>query len=375
MPLDSGSGGFSRGMNDHLYWIALSMIPDVGPVTIRSLISRFGRPDRVFSSDVEELKTVDGVGERKARNIKDFSGWDEIGKMLERLDSEGVRVILYTDKEYPSLLREIEDAPVILYVKGEIKEEDRFSIAVVGSRNATHYGRFVAEKIATELAESGFTIVSGLARGVDTIAHSSSLRAGGRTIAVMGSGIDLIYPAENKGLFDKIIGSGYVVTEFPPGTPPDKGNFPKRNRLISGLSLGVVVVEATEGSGALITARAALEQNREVFAVPGNISSPNSRGTNELIKRGAKLVQRSDDIIEELAQPLRGFIRPKEKDHVELTDEEREICNKLTSEPRHIDEIMRGSGFPMQKVLSILLGLELKGVVNQVDGKMFCLKV
>lgn len=351
------------------------MIPDVGPVTIRSLISRFGRPERVFSSDMEELKAVDGVGERRARSIRDFSGWDEIGNMLERLNSEGVRVILYTDKEYPSLLREIEDAPVILYVKGEIKEEDRFSIAIVGSRNATSYGRFVAEKIAGELAESGFTIVSGMARGVDTIAHSSSLRAGGRTIAVMGSGIDLIYPPENKWLFDRISISGYVVTEFPPGTPPDKGNFPKRNRLISGLSLGVVVVEATEGSGALITARAALEQNREVFAIPGNISSPNSKGTNELIKRGAKLVQRSDDIIEELAPLLRGFIRPKEKGHVELTDEEREIFDRLTSEPRHIDEIMRGSGFPMQKVLSILLGLELKGIVNQMDGKMFYLKV
>lgn len=362
-------------MNEHLYWIALSMVPDVGPVTIRNLISRFKRPEDVFSSDMEELKAINGVGERRARSIKAFSGWDEIEKMLERLDSEGVRVILYTDKEYPSLLREIEDAPVILYMKGEIKEEDRFSIAIVGSRNATLYGRTVAAKIAGELAESGFTVVSGLARGVDTIAHLSSLRAGGRTIAVMGSGIDLIYPPENKWLFDRIIDSGYVVTEFPPGTPPDKGNFPKRNRLISGLSLGVVVVEAAEGSGALITARAALEQNREVFAIPGNISSPNSKGTNELIKRGAKLVQRSDDIIEELAPLLRGFIRPKEKGPVELTDEEREICNKLTSEPRHIDEIMRGSGFPMQKVLSILLGLELKGVVNQLDGKMFCLKV
>ncbi|MFN3479754.1 MAG: DNA-processing protein DprA, partial [Thermodesulfovibrionales bacterium] len=168
-------------MNDHLYWIALSMIPDVGPVTIRSLISRFGRPKDVFSSDMEELKAVEGVGEKRARSIKDFSGWNEIEKMLERLDSEGVRVILYTDKEYPSLLREIDDAPVILYVKGEIKDEDRFSIAIVGSRNATSYGRFVAEKIAGELAESGFTIVSGMARGVDTIAHSSSLRAGGRT--------------------------------------------------------------------------------------------------------------------------------------------------------------------------------------------------
>lgn len=351
------------------------MIPDIGPVTIRSLISRFGGPEKVFSVDMEELKAVNGIGERRARSIRDFSGWDEIGKLIERLDSEGVGVILYTDKEYPSLLREIEDAPVILYVKGEIKEEDRFSIAIVGSRNVTPYGRSVAEKIAGELAGSGFTIVSGMARGVDTIAHSSSLRAGGRTIAVMGSGIDLIYPPENKWLFNRIAGSGYVVTEFPPGTPPNRENFPKRNRLISGLSLGVVVVEATEGSGALITAKAALEQNREVFAIPGNISSPNSKGTNELIKTGAKLVQKSDDIIEELAPLLKGFIRQKKKNNVELTEGEKEICNKLTSEPRHIDDIVRESGLSTQKVLSILLGLELKGVVSQHDGKRFCIKV
>lgn len=368
-------GGFSKGMNDYFYWVALSMIPDIGPVTIRRLISQFGRPDLVFSADEEELKIVDGVGEKRARSIKDFSKWDEIGKMLDKLDKEKVRVILYDDREYPSLLREIEDAPVILYVKGDIKDEDRFSVSIVGSRKTTPYGRSVAEKIAGELAESGFTIVSGMARGIDTIAHSSSLRAGGRTIAVMGSGIDSIYPPENKGLFEKITCSGYVVTEFPPGTPPNRENFPKRNRLISGLSLGVVVVEAMDGSGALITARAALEQNREVFAVPGNISSPNSKGTNELIKKGAKLVQKSDDIIEELAPLLKGFIRQKKKNNVELTEEEKEICNKLTSEPRHIDEIARGSDLPIQKVLSILLGLELKGVVSQSDGKRFCIKL
>lgn len=362
-------------MTDHLYWLALSMIPDIGPVTVRKLIFKFRKPQEVFSADIDELKVVDGVGEKRARNIKSYSGWQEVEKMLKRLENEKVRIIPFTDNEYPFLLREIEDAPIVLYVKGEIKDDDRFSIAVVGSRKATSYGRLVAEKIATELAGSGFTIVSGMARGVDTIAHSASLKTGGRTVAVMGSGIDFIYPPENKGLFKRITESGYVVTEFPLGTPPNKENFPRRNRLISGLSLGVVVIEATEDSGALITARTALEQGREVFAVPGNINSPNSKGTNELIKNGAKLIQRSEDIIEELAPQLRGFIRSKKKEeYSHLSDEEREVCNKLSSEPRHIDEIIRECRLPMQRMLSILLELELKGIVGQTEGKRFYLK-
>lgn len=361
-------------MTDLLYWIALSMIPDIGPVTVRRLISKFKKPQEVFLADINELKVVDGVGEKRAGSIKLFSGWKEVEKSLRRLEDEKVKVIPYTDKGYPFLLRQIEDGPLVLYLKGEIKDDDRFSIAIVGSRKATTYGRLVADKIATELAVSGFTIISGMARGIDTIAHLASLKAGGRTIAVMGSGIDFIYPPENKGLFERITEAGCVVTEFPLGTPPNKENFPKRNRLISGLSLGVVVVEATEGSGALITARAALEQNREVFAVPGNISSPNSKGTNELIKGGARLVQGSDDIIKELAPQLRGFIRSKKKEYLDLTDEERQVCNKLTSEPRHIDEIIREIGLSMQRMLSILLGLEMKGIVGQTEGKRFYLK-
>lgn len=361
-------------MTDHLYWIALSMVPDIGPVTVRRLILRFGDPKAVFSADIDELKVVDGIGEKRAKNIKGFFEWRKIERILHGLERENARVILYTDEEYPSLLKEIEDSPIVLYVKGEIVDDDRVSIAIVGSRKATSYGRIVTERMAEELTEAGFTIVSGMARGVDTIAHSAALRAGGRTIAVMGSGIDLIYPPENKILFERITGSGYVVTEFPLGTPPNKENFPKRNRLISGLSLGVVVVEATEGSGALITARAALEQNREVFAVPGNINSPNSAGTNELIRRGAKLIQRSDDIIEELAPLLRGFIRMRKNNPVDLTDEEKEVCSKLTFEPRHVDDIVRDSRMPMQKILSLLLSLELKGIVSQTEGKRFYLK-
>jgi DNA processing protein len=362
-------------MDDRLCWIALSMIQDIGPVTVRRLISRFQKPQAIFSADIEELKVIEGIGEKRAKNIKAFSGWSEIEKMLQRLDDAGVRILSYHDNDYPLLLRDVEDAPVILYIKGDIKEDDRFSIAIVGSRNATPYGRLVADRMARELSEAGFTIVSGMARGIDTIAHLSSLKSGGRTIAVLGSGIDMIYPPENKGLFEKIADSGCIVTEFPPGTPPNKENFPKRNRLISGLSLGVIVVEASQGSGALITARSALEQNREVFAVPGNINSPNSKGTNELIKAGARLVQRSDDIIEELAPLLKGFIRQKKDNTIGLTDEEKEVCNRLTSEPRHIDDIIRETGLPMPKMLSLLLGLELKGVVSQIEGKRFCLRI
>ncbi len=365
-------------MNDYLYWIALSMLPDIGPVTVRRLIGRFKDPEAVFSADIEELKVIDGVGEKRARSIKDFSRWSDAEKVLNRLEVEGVKVIVYSDREYPPLLREIEEAPVILYVKGEIRDDDRFSIAIVGSRKTTSYGRFVAEKIAGELAEAGFTIVSGLARGIDTIAHLSALKAGGRTIGVIGSGIDVVYPPENKGLFKKITNSGCVVTEFPIGTPPNKENFPKRNRLISGLSLGVVVVEANEGSGALITARAAVEQNREVFAVPGNIVSPNSKGANELIKKGAKLVLSTEDIIEELAPQLKGFINRWQNNKGaaffdELTNEEKGVLSKLTIEPRHIDEIMRECGIPMQNLLTLLLNLELKGIVMQTEGKRFYL--
>jgi DNA processing protein len=282
-------------------------------------------------------------------------------------------VVTFRDADYPSMLRQTEDGPVLLYVKGSIQEEDKFAIAIVGSRKLSPYGKLVTERLSSELSRSGFTIVSGMARGIDTVAHTNSITSGGRTIAVLGSGIDRAYPPENRGLMERIAASGYVASEFPCGTEPNKENFPRRNRLISGLSMGVVVVEAAAGSGALITAGSALEQNREVFAVPGNITSPNSAGTNELIKKGAKLIQKSDDIIEELTPMLRGYIKTKNKLKADVTEEEKKLCDILTGEPVHIDTLSRELSLSPAAALATLLGLEIKGIVRQSDGKRFYL--
>jgi len=354
-------------------WIALSLVPEIGPVTFRKLLSIYGDPASVFDVPQKELSAIDGVGEKKAKNIKGFSGRKDAGKQIRQLEQCNANVITFLSPEYPAMLRQIEDTPVLLYVKGTIRDDDRFAVALVGSRKSSPYGRLVAEKLSSELAESGFTVVSGMARGIDTMAHTGALASGGRTIAVLGSGIDRAYPPENRGLMERIAESGYVVSEFPWGTEPNKENFPRRNRLISGLSMGVVVVEAAEGSGALITASAALEQNREVFSVPGNITSQNSAGTNDLIKKGAKLVQKADDIIEELAPMLRGFVRAKERHKVEITDAERRLCDILTGEPMHIDALSRQLSLSPAKALATLLDLEIKGVVKQTDGKRFYL--
>jgi len=349
------------------------MVPDVGPVGAGKLLTVFGTPEDIFGADFDELTAVEGIGINRAKNIKAFSSWKEVGQKIKAIEESGIKVIRIDDPSYPEMLRETGDAPVMLYTKGAILPQDRFAIAIVGSRKLTHYGASVAEKISEDLARMGFTVVSGMARGVDSISHKGALRAGGRTIAVLGSGPDVPYPPENKTLLEKIASSGSVISEFPPGTPPDKENFPRRNRLISGLSFGVLVIEASADSGALITARYALEQGREVFAVPGNITSPNSEGTNELIKRGALLTRKAEDIVEELAPVLKGFIRARDKIKIEITNEEKGICGLLSGEPKQIDIISRESGLPPSKALGILLGLELKGAVKQITGKRFYL--
>lgn len=360
-------------MSDLRYWVALSVLPDVGPVLSRKLLSHFGTPDRIFNAEMDELLSLEGIGINRAKNIKEFSLWEVMDKQVKVLEKKGISVVSLSNSSYPEMLREIEDAPVVLYIKGDIQPQDRYAISIVGSRKPTSYGTSVTENISEELASMGFTIVSGMARGIDSISHRGALRAGGRTIAVLGSGLDVPYPAENKGLMDKVAASGCAMSEFPPGTSPDRENFPRRNRIISGLSLGVLVIEATSDSGSLITAGYALEQGREVFAVPGNITSSMSKGTNELIKRGAMLTRKAEDIIEELAPVLKGFIRSKEKAKIEVTDEEKDLCNQLSGEPRHIDIISRESGLATSKVLEILLRLELKGVVRQTMGNRFYL--
>jgi len=360
-------------MSDLRNWIALSMLPEVGPVGARKLLSVFRSPEMIFNAGLNDLLSVEGIGINRAKNIKAFSAWRVVDEQIEKMEKSGVKAVSLGDPLYPEMLSEIYDAPAVFYVKGDIQPEDKYSIAIVGSRKLTHYGRSVAENLSEDLASMGLTIVSGLARGVDSLSHKGALKAGGRTIAVLGSGIDVPYPPENKSLMDNIAGSGCVISEFVLGTPPDKENFPKRNRLVSGLSLGVLVVEAAADSGALITARYALEQGREGFAVPGNITSGNSEGTNDLIKNGAVLVQKATDIIEELAPVLKGFIRLKDKVKIEVSDEEKALCNLLSGEPKQIDMISRESGLPASAVLAILLGLELKGAVKQITGKRFYL--
>lgn len=354
-------------------WIALSLVPEVGNITFKRLLAVYENPEAIFNASLKDLSHIAGMSEKKAANIKNFSDWAGVKKQVDHIRETGVTVITCKSREYPERLKQIDNAPNVLYVKGTLTDEDKFTIAIVGPRKPTYYGRAVAEKLSEELASSGFAVVSGMARGIDTVAHLSALKAGGRTIAVLGSGIDVPYPPENRGLMQKISEAGYVVTEFPLGTKPLKENFPARNRLISGLSLGVLVVEAGRKSGSLITAECALEQNREVFAVPGNINSPNSSGANDLIKKGAKLVQGIDDIIEELAPALKGFINNRDRLKAELTSEEKQVCDILTGEPVHIDTISRGLSMPSSKTLALLLGLELKGAARQTDGKRFYL--
>ncbi len=360
-------------MSDPKYWIALTEVPDIGPVTARKLLAIYKSPEAIFSAPYKELCSIGGVRAKKAKKMKEYAGWEEIDAKLRKLENKRIKIVTFDDKDYPETFKNMEDAPLVLYTKGKTQKEDKFAIAVVGSRKPSPYGQFAVEKLSSELSVMGFTIVSGMARGIDTLAHTTAIKSGGRTIAVLGSGVDVPYPPENKMLMEKISHTGCVISEFPPGTQPDRENFPRRNRLISGLSLGVLVVEATADSGSLITANCAAEQGKEVFAVPGNINSMNSAGTNELIKNGAKLVQSVEDIIEELAPVLKGFIKTKEKAKVELSDDEQRLCDIMTAEPEHVDILSRESKLPASKVLGILLGLELKGIVKQADGKKFFL--
>ena len=362
-------------MEEWKYWLGLSFVPGVGDVGYKDLISRFHNPKAVFEASTNELEQVDGIGEKAARSIKNFSDWDRVDNEIKTLNRFGFKLISINDEGYPKNLSKIYYPPSILYLHGEIAPSDELAIAIVGTRAADRYGRLVTERLASELASMGVTVVSGMARGIDSLAHAAALRSGGRTIAVLGSGLDVVYPPENKELFDQISGKGAVISELPLGSDPNAVNFPKRNRIISGLSLGVVVVQASEKSGSLITASFALEQNREVFAVPGNIGSKLSRGTNMLIKRGAVLVDSVEDIINEVEglRRLKPIESSVDIDPVleKLTGDEKTIFSVLRNEPIHIDDIITQSGIESARVLSVLLSLELDGLIIQLPGKMF----
>lgn len=359
-----------------LAWLGLYMIPGLGNGAFRRLIDKFGSPKSVFEAKLPELVNVAGIREEIARRIlgRRFSSDPE--EEIKKIERYHARVITYNDPSYPSLLKEINSPPMLLYVRGKDIPNNRTFISVVGSRNPTHYGIRAAEAIGFGLAKRGVGVVSGMAKGIDSAAHHGCLAGKGFTMAVIGTGIDRVYPPTNKTLSEKIIESGAVISEFPFGSPPEPKNFPIRNRVISGLSRGVVVVEATKKSGSLITASMALDQGREVFAVPGSIDSFKSTGTHLLIKQGAKLVENADDILDEF-----GFgDRLSQKNHFfegmgdtlpELSNSEKRIYEILGDYPMHIDEIVRLGEMDVGEVSSILMGLELKGLARQLMGKRF----
>jgi DNA processing protein len=363
---------------DIFYWLALSLAPGVGSILLKRLLDRFKTPEAVFKAPLEELLSLEGLPEKVAREIRKGPLEKEVERELYLIKEVGGEIVTLKDDSYPKRLRDIYDPPALLYMRGELKAEDELAISIVGSRKTSPYGRWVTEKMSQDLARRGVTIVSGMARGIDSLAHWGAIAGGGRTIAVLGCGVDVIYPSENRNLFTKIIHQGAILSEFPMGSPPEGGHFPRRNRIISGLSLGVVVVQASEDSGSLITASYALEQGREVFAVPGNVGSEGSRGTHQLIKDGARLVESSEDILEEIwPQWRRERETPQAVEGPErnLSQEEQRLYELLGESPLHIDALIRGSQFDPGKVSSLLLNLELKGLVSQWPGKCFSKKM
>ena len=369
-------------MTEQEILIGLNMTKGLGNVRIKKLLEAFGSASKIIKTSKDQLKRIEGLSDEVARDIIGIKDNPGLLKELSLIKKHKVDIITIVDKSYPQNLKEIYDPPCVLYVLGGFSSEDGQAIGIVGSRRASYYGLSVAEKLAAGLSSLGITIVSGMARGIDSSAHRGALKAGGRTIAVLGSGLTRIYPPENKPLFSQIQDNGAVISEFPLETEPFAKNFPRRNRIISGLSLGVVVVEAARNSGAMITADCALEQGRDVFAVPGKVDSNTSWGTNKLIKQGAKLVEDAQDILEELKGELKLKLKEakqekptKEKESPgsvpSLSTEESAIFDLLTSKPSYIDEIIDGAGIEAGKVMAVLIKLELRHLIKQLPGKMF----
>lgn len=372
-------------------WIALNMTPGVGPRAATKLLERFGSPDAVFHARRTELEslrlkpeTIESILKREFHERADGE--------LERVKALGGDVLILDDGSYPGLLREIDDPPILLYVKGDWQAcLEQPGVGVIGSRMCSTYGENAAEMLSRDLGSRGLTIVSGLARGIDTAAHRGAISGKGRTVAVMGTGIDSVYPRENNGLVRDILSSGgCLVTQFPLGTPPIAENFPYRNRIISGLSLGVLIVEASERSGSLITARLATEQNREVMAVPGNITSSNSFGTNYLIKSGAKLVQQWQDVVSELPSEISAAILPPKIERpiaeeairqpelipADMNENERKIWALLTAdESTHIDILLESSGLSFGELNSALVAMDIRDLIRVLPGKHYARRI
>lgn len=354
-------------MSDLKYWLGFNYVSGIGPAKIQALLGYFGSLENAWRATDEQLRDI-GFDVRAIDSLNDARRNFDLDRYVSQVETSGVQVLTWETSAYPDLLREIPAAPPLLFIRGQFESIDRWAVAVVGTRRMTAYGRQVTRDLVAGLVHNGITIVSGLARGIDAIAHRTALEEGGRTIAVMACGIDKVYPPEHRELArDIVAGRGAIVTDYPFGAEPESNHFPARNRLISGLSLGVVVIEAGEKSGALITSRFALEQNREVFAVPGNIHSPVSLGTNRLIQQGGKLVIRVEDILEELNLRM---VADQAAAKVILPDtaEEAALITQLSSQPLHIDDLSRLTGMPISMISSTLTLMELKGMVQQVGG-------
>lgn len=353
-------------------WIALGRIKGLGPVNIKKLMAHFADASEIFCAPRAELERVAGLPRDVIDELVHFAAWSEVEEEINLARNAGAAVVPLGSAKFPPRLRMIADPPPALYMKGEIRAEDERAVAIVGSRSASDYGGRVTRALARGLAAAGFTVVSGMARGIDGIAHETALGSGGRTIAVLGCGVDRAYPPEHDRLYGQIVENGAVVSELPMGARPAAFHFPARNRIISGLSLGVVVVEATEKSGSLITASFAVEQGREVFAVPGQAGSSRSRGTHRLLRQGAKLVETVDDILEEIAPQLAGRGAAEGAPWPQLANESaQKIFTLLQERSLQIDEVIEASGLPAAKVSEILLDLELRGHLRQLPGKRY----
>jgi len=354
-------------------WLTLSMIPGVGPLMRRELLERFGSPKAILDAAPSELREVPRLGPKLCQAISKATETIDVQAELERCRNNDIDLLACGEEAYPNPLQEIIDPPGILFTRGSFLPQDEIAIAIVGTRHATHYGRKQARRLAAGLSRAGFTIVSGLARGIDTEAHQATLEAGGRTVAVLGSGLLSIYPSENKALAEKVVQNGALVSESSTLSKPSRGSFPRRNRIVTGLCQGVIVIEAGDRSGALISARLSMEQGREVFAVPGPVDSRTSRGCHRLIRDGAKLVEGPDDVLEELGPMFKSTTDAdgREVHHpaeFQLNDQERVVLDAIRSDPTSIDEVVEGCGLPVHRVLSTVSVLEMRRLIKRLSG-------
>jgi DNA processing protein len=356
-------------------YLALNLLPGIGPVRVRRLLEALGSPQRILSASASQIQQVDGFGRELALTISKWEDNIDLTAETKKIQERGLTVLTAEDELYPRLLSEIHSPPLVLYVWGEIKERDANAIGVVGSRQATHYGLAAARKMSFQMAYAGFTVVSGLARGIDTAAHEGALAAKGRTVAIIGSGIGKLYPPENEALAQRISENGAIISEFPVDYPPDRQSFPLRNRIVAGWCSGLLVVEAPIRSGSLITAQQAADMGRTIYAVPGNIDRPTSTGCNKLIQQGAKLVLSGDDVLDDMMTLFptapQAPILQESSPMLELSGDEKLVYDHLGTGQMHVNDLIENTGLPPGSVSATLLRLEMKRVVRALPGQQY----